>query len=216
MMEPLSSKTTARTALILAGVAILGLVFITLFYMVSGGSGGPFGTLNDICVALGGILSGVLAWRLYPAQRAYTPRLSRLALVSGLLGAIIAPIGSIMAIFDMSGWFLAGLVGTLGYALIGLWLLSLNYALHGRLELPKSLTLLGMAAGVLMMVGFLALPGVAARMDLPETAPWFVATALYVGGFGWNILYAIWCIWFGRHFLAQGSTHSSPTAAKSV
>ncbi len=40
----------------LALVAIIGLVFITLFYSLIESGGGLFGTLNDVCVALGGIL----------------------------------------------------------------------------------------------------------------------------------------------------------------
>ena len=43
-----SLTTIGRNAIALAVVAILGLVSITLFYALFGGSGGPFGTLNDV------------------------------------------------------------------------------------------------------------------------------------------------------------------------
>ena len=59
-----------------AVVAVIGLVFITLFYSLSDGVGDPFGAYNDICVGLGGILSGLLALIIFPIHRAYTPRAS--------------------------------------------------------------------------------------------------------------------------------------------
>jgi hypothetical protein len=177
-------------------VAFSGLAFITLFYTI----GGPFGTLNDLCVALGAVLSGGLAWMLYPMHRSYAPRLGRLALGSGLVGACLAPIGSSFAIFDVTGWFLAGLVTTFGYALIGLWLLELNYSALRRLALPQQLAQFGVIAGGIASVGILAGPGIIARTDAIESAQWFVLAGLYVGGLGWNILYAIWCIWLGRRF----------------
>ena len=213
-MKSSLSTTIGRNAIALAVVAILGLVSITLFYALFGGSGGPFGTLNDICVALGGILSGGLVWRLYPFHRQHAPRLSRLALGSGLLGACIAPIGSSFAVFNVTGWFLAGLVTTFGYALIGLWLLALNYSARRLPPFPNRLALLGMVAGGVTAVGLLAVPGIIARIDAPDAAQWYVSTALYVGGLGWNILYTIWCIWFGRLLLSNRLVlQLSPTIA---
>ncbi len=198
-----SSIAIGRTALALAVVATFGLVSITLFYTVSGGNGGPFGTINDICVALGGLLSGVLAWQLFPPHHQRAPHLSRLALASGLLGACLAPIGSGMAIFDVTGWFLAGLVTTFGYAFIGLWLLTLNYSALGWPEFPRRLALFGMVAGGVAAIGFLAGPGIIAGIDAPESAQWFILTALYIGGLGWNFLYTIWCFWLGRLLLSR-------------
>jgi hypothetical protein len=196
-----SSTATGRLAIALAVVAVLGLAFITLFYSV----GGPFGTLNDLCVALGGILSGGLAWMLYPMHRLLTPRLGRFALGSGLVGACLAPIGSSLAIFDVTGWFLAGLVTTFGYALIGLWLLALSYSGLRWPAFPHRLAQFGILAGGIATVGLLAGPGIIARTDAPETAQWFVLMALYLGGLGWNILYTAWCIWLGRRLLSNRS-----------
>jgi hypothetical protein len=198
-----SSTTIGRNAIALAVVAILGLVFITLFYTLFEGSGGPFGTLNDICVAFGGILSGGLVWKLYANHRTYAPRMSRFALGSGLIGACLAPLGSSFAIFDVTGWVLAGLVTTFGYALIGLWLLGLNYSALHWLALPQRLAQFGMVAGGIATIGILAGPGIIARTDAMESAQWFVLAGLYVGGLGWNILYTIWCIWLGRLLLSN-------------
>jgi len=102
-LKSYSSTTTGRNAVALAVIAILGLVYITLFYALFDGSGGPFGSLNDICVALGGILSGVLVWRLHAIHRTCAPRMSRFAVASGLLGAILVPLGSEFAITSVAG-----------------------------------------------------------------------------------------------------------------
>jgi len=177
-MKSTSSEAIGRLALALAIVAIIGLASITLFYSLFAGSGGPFGTLNDICVALGGILSGVLVWQLYPHHRQLAPHLSRFAFASGLLGAGLAPIGSGMAIFDVTGWFLAGLVTTFGYALIGLWLLGFNYSARSWPAFPRRLALFGMVAGGITAIGILAGPGIIARTDAADSAPWFVLAAL--------------------------------------
>ncbi len=59
-MNTSSSATIGRIAIITAVVAIVGLIFIALFYGLIDSGGGPFGTLDDLCVAIGGILSGVL------------------------------------------------------------------------------------------------------------------------------------------------------------
>jgi hypothetical protein len=108
-----------------------------------------------------------------------------------------------MAIFDVTGWFLAGLVTTFGYALIGLWLLGFNYSAHDWPAFPRRLALFGMVAGGIATIGILAGPGIIARTDAADSAPWFVLAALYLGGLGWNILYTIWCFWLGRLLLSK-------------
>lgn len=198
-MNTTSSSTIGRIAITIAILSFTGLAFIALFYTI----GGPFGTLNDLCVAFGAILSGGLAWMLSKMHRSYAPRLSRLALGSGLVGAFLAPIGSSFAIFDVTGWVLAGLVTTFGYALIGLWLLGLNYSVLRRLAFPRHLAQFGVVAGGIATVGILAGPGIIVRTDALESAQWFVLAGLYVGGLGWNILYAIWCIWLGLLLLSN-------------
>ncbi|MEO8194604.1 MAG: hypothetical protein ABI681_12205 [Gemmatimonadales bacterium] len=188
-----------RLAITIAVVALIGLVFIALFFSV----GGPFGTLNDVCVALTAMLSGGLVRVLYPTHRSYAPRLSRVALGTGLVGACLAAVGSGLVIFNVTGWFLAGLVTTFGYALIGLWLLGFNYSALRRLAFPRRLALFGIAAGGITAIGVLAGPGILARTDAMDSAQWFVSASMYAGGLGWNILYAIWCMWLGRLLLSN-------------
>jgi hypothetical protein len=148
-------------------------------------------------------LSGVLVWQFYPLNRQHAPLPSRFALISGLLGACLVPIGSAIAIFDVTGWFLAGLVTTFGYALIGLWLLGLSHSARGWPAFPRRLALFGVVAGGIAAIGILAGPGIVARTDATDVAPWFVFSALYLGGLGWNILYTIWCFWLGRLLLSK-------------
>jgi hypothetical protein len=183
-------------------IAVIGLVFISLFYSLSGG-GDPFGAYNDICVGLGGILSGVLALLIFPIHRAYASRVSWFALLCCCIGAIVAPLGSALVYFRYTGWFLAGLVTTFGYALIGIWFLTLNYSAIRWISFPRSLAKFGIVTGWVMMVGILAGPGILARIDDVDAAQWYVLTALIVGGIGWNLLYTVWCIWLSRLLLSK-------------
>ncbi len=89
-MSTSSSSSIGQIAIAIAVVELIGLVFITLFYS----TGGLFGPLNDLCVGLGGILSGGLAWMLYPMHRSYAALPSRFALGAALVGACLDPVGS--------------------------------------------------------------------------------------------------------------------------
>jgi hypothetical protein len=97
-----------------AGIAgLLGLVFIILFFTI----GQPFGTLNDICIGLAGILSGILAFMLFSEFHVKSPLLSQIALIAAGAGALVVAIGSILVIFGFTGWYLAGLYMSVGNAL---------------------------------------------------------------------------------------------------
>ena len=187
----------------IAIVAIVGLIFITLFYSLRGGVGDIFGAYNDICVGLGGILSGGLALITFPIHRAHTPHASWFALLWGCMGAIVAPIGSGLVYFGYTGWFLAALVTTFGYALIGIWFLILNYSALRWISFPRSLARFGIVTGWVMIVGILAGPGILARIDYVDTTQWHTLIPLIVGGMGWNLLYTLWCIWLGRLLLSK-------------
>ncbi len=193
-MSPSSSSSIGRMATAVGVVAVLGLICIALFALV----GEPFGTLNDVCVAGGGILSACLAWSLYPTTRGNAPGLSRFALGSNWVGALLAVVGSGLVMFNVTGWFLAGLVTTFDYALIGVWLLATNRSALRTAVIPRGLAWFGVVAGGISACGLLAAQGILARTDDMGAAPWFVTWSLYVGGLGWNILYTIWCLWLGR------------------
>ena len=99
------SRTVGWLAIATGGVILIGDVSLMLFFTI----GSFFGTFNDLCVAFAAILSGLLALILYPAQRAYSPRLSQLLLTAALVGALVASIGSAFVIFDITGYCLAGI-----------------------------------------------------------------------------------------------------------
>ena len=110
------SEVTIGWVAIATGVTgLLALVFIILLFTV----GQPFGTLNDICVGLTAILSAVLAWLFYPEYHAPSPLLGLVTLVVALAGALVVTVGSVLVIFGITGWYLAGLYMAVGNALIG-------------------------------------------------------------------------------------------------
>jgi hypothetical protein len=196
----LPSRTLGWVAIAIGGVTLIGVVSLILFFTI----GAFFGTLSDLCIALEAVLSALLAWMLYPAHRAYSPRLSRFLLTAALVGALVAFIGSAFVIFDITGWFLAGLMNFFGYALVGLWLLGLNYYFVQRRDIrwPPRFVQLGLVSGAIMAIGLLTGPGIVGRVDDPELAPWFVSGA-QVASLGWLLLYPIWSIWLGRLFLTN-------------
>jgi hypothetical protein len=187
------SRTLGWVAIAVGGVILVGVVSLALFFTI----GSFFGTFNDLCIASGAILSALLAWTLYPAHRAYSPRLSQFLLAAALVGALVASIGSAFVIFDITGYFLAGLMNFFGYALVGLWLLGLNYSAQRTNGWPRRLVQFGLVSGACMAIGLLTGPGIVGRIDDPDLAPWFVYVAP-VASLGWLLLYPIWSIWLGR------------------
>ncbi len=196
------SRTLGWVAIALGGVTLIGVVSLILFFTI----GSFFGTLSDLCIALEAILSALLAWMLYPAHRAYSPRLSQFMLAVALVGALVVSIGSAFVIFDITGWFLAGLMNFFGFALVGLWLLGLNYYFAQRMDrCPRRLVQFGLISGAIMAIGLLTGPGIVGRVDDPELAPWFVSGA-QVASLGWLLLYPIWSTWLGRLLLTNRLT----------
>ena len=195
------SRTFGWVAIAIGGVTLIGVVFLILLFTF----GSFFGTLNDLCIASEAILSALLAWMFYPAHRALSPRLSQFLLAAALVGALVAFIGSAFVIFDITGWFLAGLMNHFGYALVGLWLLGLNYYYFAqrRSTWPRRLVQFGLVSGAIMAIGLLTGPGIVGRVDDPEVAPWFVNVAMAVASLGWLLLYPIWSIWLGRLLLSD-------------
>ena len=193
-----SSSTVGWLAVATGAAGVAGLLFIILFFTV----GQPFGTLNDVCIALAAVLSGILAWMLYPAHHAQSPQLSSFALAAALAGALVVVVGSVLVISGVKGWFLAGLYMTAGNALIGLWLIGLTYSALHTDSWPHGLVVFGLVAGLIMAVGLASVPGILRGVDAQALAPWYV-NAGYVGGLGWMLLYPAWCIWLGRTLLLR-------------
>jgi hypothetical protein len=106
---------------------------------------GPFGTINDYGNGLAGALTALLAWTLRP----------RVATASGaaILGAALTITGSALVISEATGYFFAGLVSSVGFGLIGLWLIALNRALRNDAQVPRRLTTFGLVAGAVIRSG---------------------------------------------------------------
>ena len=154
------------------------------------------GFLNDVANGVVGALSMALAW-LWVSDR--SAPWSRVGLAAATTGAVVMVIGSILIIFDIRGWYLAGLVSSFGSALIGIWLLVANRLHRNTSGLPRGLIMLGVTAAIFMIIGWLAVPGVVTGIDDPQLAPWYVNAGL-LNWMGTYALYPAWCLWLSRRY----------------
>jgi hypothetical protein len=192
-----SIQTICWTAIATGITGLLSLIFLILFFTV----GQPFGTLNDIFIGIAGILSGILAWMMYVRHDAQSPLLSQAGLTLASAGVIVVVIGSVLVIFGIKGWYLAGLYMAAGNAMIGLWLLGLNISVQQSHPWPHSLVIFGIATGLMMALGLFTVPGIFKNIDSWDAASW---TINYIGlpsAVGYLALYPIWCIFLGRSLL---------------
>ncbi len=158
--------------------AIASVVALAVFFVIRG----PFGTVNDLLNAVLAVLSAVLAWRL--------SGLGPLTYIA-FVGAVIALVGSALVISETTGFFLAGLVSSLGFSLIGLWLLAYAWSMGDGV-----LRWLGLAAGALMTLGVLVIPGIVMRLDDMDKAPAWIWVG-FVSWLGIYVAYPAWAIWSG-------------------
>jgi hypothetical protein len=177
-------RTTAIVSVAAGAAAVASAITLALFFV----AGGPLGTVNDILNGVLAVLSGYLAWRLSgPSLGTYV----------ALLGEVIAIIGSVLVITNSTGFFFAGLVSTVGFALIGVWLVTYCWSLA-----PTTLRLLGLIAGALLVIGLAVVPGIAVRLDDMNKAPAWI----WIGFVSWLGIYAAypaWAIWSGLSHIAR-------------
>jgi len=201
MHVTLSHDATSGLAWVAIGtgaIALLGLLCLIVFF-----AGVPvFGPINDGCIALAGLLSGVLAWQFWADRTGPAPLLSTLALGAALVGALVVVLGSALVIFRVTGWVLAGFYVEFGNALIGLWLLRLSYLAQAGGAWPRGLVLLGLVASATMVLGLLTGPAIVRGIDAFESIPWYVNLG-QAGAVGWMLLFPIWCLWLGRFASAR-------------
>jgi len=198
-MNNFSSVTIGWVAIATGIVGLLGLAFIILFFTV----GQPFGTLNDICIGLTAILSLVLVWMLYPGYHTQLPLLSQVALVIAMFGAVLVLVGTALAISGVKGWFLSGLYMAAGNAMIGLWLLGLNYFALRDNSLPHSLVIFGLISGVILAPGLVTIPGIFRGIDSQEYELTTFNYIWWASSLGYLALYPTWCILLGRFLLLK-------------
>jgi len=190
-MELNRAGFAGRVPLALGVVAFASVASLVLFFVV----GGPFGTINDLGNALVGILSALLAWMLRPRGVEGSPLAVAISLV--VLGAAITVVGSALVVSGTTGFFLAGLVSSVGFAFVGLWLVALNRSMRSDGRWPRGLVMLGLVAGTIMAVGFATAPGIAMGLDDMDAAPGWIWIG-YAGWIGTFFLYPAWAIWLGR------------------
>lgn len=187
MMNETGLRDTGRLALAIGVVAAGSAVCLATYFAVQG----PFGTINDIGNGATGVLSAALAWRL----RGLIPgRAGNVAVGAALAGAAITVAGSALVISETTGFFLAGLVSSVGFAAIGTWLVVLNRSEAVADAWPPRLRTLGTAAGALMALGFVSAPGILLGLDDMAAAPAWT----WVGSLGWLgifVVYPAWAIW---------------------
>jgi len=187
-----SAVTMGWVAIATGIVGLLGLAFIILFFTV----GQPFGTLNDYCIGLTAILSMVLVWMLYSGHHAQFPLLSQVALVIAIFGAALA-------ISGVKGWFLSGLYMAAGNAMIGLWLLGLNYSALRDISFPQSLVIFGLISGVILALGLVTIPGIFRGIDSQEYELTTFNYIWWTSSLGYLALYPAWCMLLGRILLLK-------------
>ena len=198
------SRSSIPLAMTLGVVGLLSWLSLIAFFIV----GDPFGTLGDVGNGAQGLLSGALAVTLRPAAVAPNPGIKVLASSAAVLGAAIAVVGSVLILWDITGFYLAGLVSGMGFALIGVWLVAFNrwIADDVRQRCPRRLPMVGILAGAIMAVGFINIPGIVWGLDDMEKAPvWILA-----GGINWlgtYVLFPVWSIWFSRALARTRSPH---------
>jgi hypothetical protein len=187
MMDEQPGRDTGRLALAIGFVAVGSVACLATYFAVWG----PFGTINDVGNATIGVLSGWLAWRL----RNQLPEPARWSVALAVAGAALTVVGSALVVSGRTGFLLAGFVSSVGFAGIGAWLIVYSRSADAAWW-PRQLRTLGTAAGALMTIGLVLVPGILQRLDDMETAPAW----LWVGFLGWAgtfVAYPAWAIWLG-------------------
>jgi hypothetical protein len=180
----------ARTlAFSVGGVAAGSAISIATYFAI----GGPFGTLNDLGNAAIGLLSATLAWRL---RRLVSGPRRAFAVGAAIVGAAVTLLGTALVVSGTTGWFIAGLVSSIGFAGIGAWLIIANRSPALAAAWPAGPRWLGVAAGGLMVAGIAAAPGVVLGLDDAATAPAW-AWIGFIGWLGTYVGYPAWALWLG-------------------
>jgi len=185
-------RSVAGVAVATGVVALVSVVSLALLYTV----GKPFGAINDWTVGAVGLLSGLLALMIRRRGVAGSPGPATVSTGVAAVGAVIVAAGAALVISKTTGFVLAGLVESLGFALIGLWLIVLNRSMGSAAGSSGRLLNLGLATGIIMALGFVVTPGIAMGLDDANTAPGWIWIG-FVGWLGIFILYPVWSIWFG-------------------
>jgi drug/metabolite transporter (DMT)-like permease len=204
MMNDPEARDTGRLALTAGAVAAGSAICLATFFAVQG----PFGTMNDLGNAATGLLSAGLAWRL---RREIRGSAGRIALGAAISGAGLTVVGSTLVVSGTTGFFLAGLVSSVGFAGVGAWLIALNRSVGEASGWSRGLRTLGVVAGATMAFGVASAPGILLRLDDMATAPGWVWIG-FVGWFGTFLVYPAWAIWLSTVEARQANRTASASA----
>lgn len=203
-MDTGRDRAVARLAMAVGAVLVTSVASLALFFAV----GKPFGAINDWTVGLAGLLSGLLALAIRSRNPVGAPGSGTIATGAAVVGAAIIVAGSALVISQATGFLVAGLVESLGFALVGLWLIALHRSIESTSGWPRQLRTLGLVAGIVMALGFVAAPGILMGLDDADTAPGWIWIG-FVGWLGIFLLFPIWSIWFGNALRNGGSEDGS-------
>lgn len=184
------ARRIGRLAAMVGSVGIIALVSLIVFFI----AGDPFGFINDVSNAALAALAGTLAviWLRTAKESGLSLRLTT---ALALVGVTAAVLGSTLIIFDVTGYFLAGLISAAGFALVGIWLIAANLSTAKPPGISPSgrQSILGVVAGSVMAVGLVNVPGIVMGIDDQAAAPlWLLAAGPCWGGT--YLLMPMWCL----------------------
>jgi hypothetical protein len=194
-----SVRRVAAIAFALGLVLLFSVVTLALFFAV----GGPFGALNDWSIGASGVLAVAFVLAIRASGLGGSSAGGVILPALAVLGASLVVVGAWLVISDTTGFLLAGLVESSGFALFGFWLVGLSRSMASSGRSPRLLPTLGFATGILLIIGLIVAPGVVMGLDDMDSAPWWVWVG-FVGWLGIFVLLPIWSIWLGAA-LRRGS-----------
>jgi len=173
-----------------AGAAILGMVFIFIFLA----AGEPFGSLNDLSIAMQVLLMIPIALALHRslANGAFAI-VSLIVLIALLIGVVALATGSVLLVLKKINLEQSFRPPFNNYWLIGIWLITANLLASNAHTLSSTTVWLGVITGIAwIMLGLgMWIGGTAAQQSFP------VAVGGLVGMFG----FIVWGILIARHLL---------------
>jgi hypothetical protein len=85
-----------------------------------------------------------------------------------------------------------------GYAMVGLWLISLSIAAMRNDLLPRGVSILGVIAGAILALGLVAVPGIFRGIDTKEYELTVLNSIWWTSSLGYLAVFPVWCILQGR------------------
>ncbi|HZX08364.1 hypothetical protein [Kribbella sp.] len=158
-----TDRTPRQVALAHAVVGFATCLCLIVFY--TGAS--AFGPINDVGNAALGVLSCALAWVLRPRRT--------VLLGFAAIGAALTVLGTVLVLAGVTGFYLAGLWSSFGFALIGVWLVGVR----------------GFLPGAVMLLGLVGVPGILMGLDDMGSAPGWT----FAAGISWAGTYLLFPAW---------------------